>query len=221
MFISDTEARNANYLAQHPLLQKNHYYVALKDIPAVKSNSITGTISKGSVLLFYGIVNADEKTITMCCCEYEPIVFHVRSVDIECDILVSNLSENTLKDCTNDLDSMSNESQKLNESLLKALNSRSKIALASGIIACMSATFSVVALVLLMLIGNGLLDLLLSKETAFLLVIVSVILAVIFSIVSRRCEEAYDYKCNTNISENIKKSKNQFEEYIRSVINGG
>ena len=76
-FITDTEAQNKKYLAQHPFFQRHHYYLVTKDIPAVQRNSgIKGTISKGSVLLF-SEANAENKTMTMINCEYASGFFSV------------------------------------------------------------------------------------------------------------------------------------------------
>ena len=77
MFISDTESRNKEYLAQHPFIQKHRYYVAMKDIPARQLNSdVTGTIPKGSVLLF-SEADAENESMIMINCEYASARFCV------------------------------------------------------------------------------------------------------------------------------------------------
>lgn len=122
MFISDTESRNKEYLARHPFFQEHHLYVVLKDIHAEEHETeIKGLISKGSVLLFSGIADAAKTTVIMRCCKYTSTGHFFAPVGCEYDLYVSDLLEDSLRDCTEKFQELSNEANASHEELRTTL----------------------------------------------------------------------------------------------------
>nr|MCR4759967.1 hypothetical protein [Oscillospiraceae bacterium] len=118
MFISDTESRNKEYLAQHPFIQKRRYYVTMKDIPARQLNSdVTGTIPKGSVLLF-SEADAENESMIMINCEYASARFCVVYLKKEDYYSVrTEQLESALKDCDEELSTMFREAKEADSHL--------------------------------------------------------------------------------------------------------
>lgn len=109
MFISE----NSKYIEQHPLFQDSHYYVVKDDVSArVRDSNVHGTIPKGSILQFTGEANAENETVTMADCKY----VDAKLVTDSYYIIQTDLLEQSLKDCTDDLLSVSSDNkQKISE----------------------------------------------------------------------------------------------------------
>ena len=222
-FITDTEAKNKEYLAQHPFFQKHHYYVVTKDIPAVQRNSsIKGTIPKGSVLLL-SEADSENESMVMVNCEYARAAFSVvySNSDDYYSIRTDQLEE-ALADCDTELTTMFKEAKDRaknlnNESLYGCTNKDYFLVIASFI-----------SFLVLLLIGSGFFicsifftSLLSENPTVTLIGVVVIVISAIFTVVSwilhNREEKSHYAELKQKIEDNEKSAKQQFEKYICSV----
>ena len=216
MFISDTESRNKEYLAQHPFIQKNRYYVAMKDIPARQLNSdVTGTIPKGSVLLF-SEADAENESMIMINCEYASARFCVVYLEKEDYYSVrTEQLESALKDCDEELSTMFREVKEADSHLhdmYDRLPPKAKVPL----------VFLIITIVAIISIFSGIFiwsDKL--GDTLFLYLITAMlllcVLACFFGFRLHSESAAYDEEIEKQIANNSIDAKQRFEDYIKAV----
>ena len=226
-FITDTEAQNKKYLAQHPFFQRDHYYLVTKDIPAAQRNSgARGTISKGSVLLFSG-ANAENKTMTMINCEYASGFFSV--VYYERDeyyySIQTKLLEETLKDCDDELTSIFHDAEDSYSKLHNELEyGHSKKEVIFGVLTFIMTLISFLMIFIVILVevkyDSHIYDnhLSLVDILGIIAIVVSAVIAGVFYIFHKKEAESYQDNIRRQINDNEKSAKQRFEEYICSVI---
>ena len=221
MFITDTDAQNKKYLAQHPFFQRHHYYLVTKDIPAVQRNSGTkGTIPKGSVLLF-SEANAENKTMTMINCEYASgffsVVYYKR--DEYYYSIQTKLLEEALRDCDDELTSIFHDAKDSCSKLHNELeHGHSKKEVIFGILAFLMTVIVILMIFIAIYVGTKYLRL---SDYRFILsivaVIVSTVLAGVFHILHENAAESYRDNIQSQIEDNENAARLRFEEYIRNI----
>ena len=208
MFISE----NSKYLEQHPLFQDSHYYVVKDDVSArVRGSNVHGTIPKGSILQFTGEANAENETVTMADCKY----VDAKLVTDSYYIIQTDQLEQSLKDCTDDLLSVSSDNkQKISE--LYILRTHCKEAKICRIAALILA-ICLAVLVFVRAINNSELS---SYYKNILFYAIFTLTCVIFFLnvgVASLFEHMHKKRIDRKLLLLKQESEQRFDDYIRSV----